>query len=44
VAFAGYGSLVERQEWDGTRWVRGQGSYTTTNRGFFFKASYIHRF
>jgi hypothetical protein len=44
VAYAGYGSLVEKQDWDGTRWVRGQGSYTTTNRGFFFKASYIHRF
>jgi len=44
VAYAGYGSLVERQEWDGMRWLTGQGSYTTTNRGFFFKASYIHRF
>ena len=44
VAYAGYGSLVERQEWDGMRWLPGQGSYTTTNRGFFFKASYIHRF
>jgi hypothetical protein len=44
VAYAGYGSLVERQEWDGMRWIPGQGSYTTTNRGFFFKASYIHRF
>jgi hypothetical protein len=44
VAYAGYGSLVERQQWDGTGWLPGVGSYTTTNRGFFFKASYIHRF
>ncbi len=44
VAYAGYGSLVERQEWDGAQWINGQGSYMTTNRGFFFKASYIHRF
>ena len=44
VAYAGYGSLVERQQWDGNAWLPGQGSYMTTNRGFFFKASYIHRF
>ena len=44
VAYAGYGSLVERQAWDGSQWIGGQGSYMTTNRGFFFKASYIHRF
>jgi uncharacterized protein DUF5916/cellulose/xylan binding protein with CBM9 domain len=44
VAYAGYGSLIERQDWDGTQWLPGQGSYLTTNRGFFFKASYIHRF
>jgi uncharacterized protein DUF5916/cellulose/xylan binding protein with CBM9 domain len=44
VAYAGYGSLIEKQDWDGTQQLRGQGSYLTTNRGFFFKASYIHRF
>jgi hypothetical protein len=44
VVYAGYGSLIEKQDWDGTQWLPGQGSYITTNRGFFFKASYIHRF
>jgi hypothetical protein len=45
VAYAGYGSLLERQEWDGTSFVTGrEGEYRTTQRGFFFKASYIHRF
>jgi len=44
VAYAGYGSLIERSEWDGTRWTDGVGRYRTTERGFFFKASYIHRF
>jgi hypothetical protein len=46
VAYAGYGSLIERQEWDGAQaqWLAGQGAYVTTHRGFFFKASYIHRF
>jgi hypothetical protein len=44
VVYGGYGSLIEKQEWDGERWLPGQGSFTTTNRGFFFKASYIHRF
>jgi hypothetical protein len=44
VAYAGYGSLIERREWDGSGWTRGAGSYRTSERGFFFKASYIHRF
>jgi len=44
VAYAGYGSLIERSEWDGTRWTDGVGRYRTTERGFFFKASYIYRF
>jgi hypothetical protein len=44
VAYVGYGSLIERQEWDGTRVTRGIGPYRTSERGFFFKASYIHRF
>jgi hypothetical protein len=44
VAYAGYGSFLERQQWDGNQWRTGEGSYLTTNRGFFFKASYIHRF
>jgi hypothetical protein len=44
VAYAGYGSLIERREWDGSAWRQGPGEYRTTRRGFFFKASYIHRF
>jgi hypothetical protein len=44
VAYAGYGSLVERQDWDGTRFLPAAGSYRTTQRGLFFKASYVHRF
>jgi len=44
VAYAGYGSLVERQEWDGEAFIRGVGPYITSQRGFFLKASYIHRF
>jgi Domain of unknown function (DUF5916)/Carbohydrate family 9 binding domain-like len=44
VAYAGYGSLIQRQEWDGQSFQPGRGEYRTTERGFFFKASYIHRF
>jgi hypothetical protein len=44
VAYAGYGSLVERQDWDGTRLMPGTGAYRTSRRGLFFKASYVHRF
>jgi hypothetical protein len=44
VAYAGYGSLIERQQWDGTTMVPGVGPYTTAQRGFFLKASYIYRF
>ncbi|HVQ29674.1 MAG TPA: hypothetical protein VMV21_08855, partial [Vicinamibacteria bacterium] len=44
VAYAGYGSLIERRDWDGSDWTSGAGRYRTSERGFFFKASYIHRF
>jgi hypothetical protein len=44
VAYAGYGSLLERGEWDGAAFVPGRGVYGTTERSFFFKASYSHRF
>jgi hypothetical protein len=44
VAYAGYGSLIEQREWDGTGWTSGVGRYRTAERGLFFKASYIHRF
>ena len=44
VAYIGYGALTERQEWEGLTRRTGVGPYQTTNRGLFFKASYIHRF
>jgi hypothetical protein len=44
VAYLGYGSLIEERGWDGARLLEGPGDYLTTRRGFFFKASYIHRF
>jgi hypothetical protein len=40
----GYGSLIEERQWDGTRFTGIGGKYRTSERGFFFKASYIHRF
>ena len=44
VAYAGYGSLIERREWDGREWTIGAGEYRTSQRGLFFKAAYVHRF
>ena len=44
VAYAGYGSLIERREWDGQEWTPGAGVYRTSQRGLFFKAAYVHRF
>ncbi|HUG52763.1 MAG TPA: DUF5916 domain-containing protein [Vicinamibacteria bacterium] len=44
VAYAGYGSLIERQDWDGTRFLPAAGVYRTSQRGLFFKASYVYRF
>jgi hypothetical protein len=44
VAYAGYGSLIEKREWDGQQWNPGAGSYQTSQRSLFFKTSYVHRF
>ncbi len=45
VAYAGYGSLIEERGWNGLEWTETSPlSYRTSQRGFFFKASYIHRF
>jgi len=44
VAYAGYGSLIEKREWDGQEWEPGAGVYRTSQRGLFFKAAYVHRF
>lgn len=45
VAFLGYGSLLERREWE----TEAGGAptsprYLTARRGVFFKLSYAHRF
>jgi hypothetical protein len=44
VVFAGYGSLIERRDFVDGAWVPGRGEYDTSQRGLFFKASYLHRF
>jgi hypothetical protein len=44
VAYAGYGSLYERRAFVDNAWVEQAGDYLTTQRGFFFKASYLYRF
>ena len=44
VVYVGYGSLVERRDFVDGEWVLGRGTYETSQRGLFFKASYLHRF
>jgi hypothetical protein len=44
VVYVGYGSLIERREFIDGEWVLGRGTYEPTQRGLFFKASYLHRF
>jgi len=44
VAYAGYGSLFNRQAFRDGEWHSGEGEYLTTRRGFFFKVSYLQRF
>jgi hypothetical protein len=44
VFYAGYGALFEQRDYRDDAWVPGAGSYLTTNRGLFVKASYLHRF
>jgi hypothetical protein len=45
VAYAGYGSLIDERGWNGSEWTESPPlHYRTSQRGFFFKASYIHRF
>ena len=44
VAYAGYGALFERRSWDGQELLRGAGDYLNTQRGLFFKVSYLYRF
>lgn len=44
VAYLGYGSLFEKRAWDAIEPIAGSPGYLNTRRGFFFKASYLHRF
>jgi len=44
VLFAGYGSLLEQRAYHDGQWIPLQGEYLTTQRGLFFKASYLYRF
>jgi hypothetical protein len=44
VAYAGYGALFEQRSWDGEQWLSGSGNYLNTQRGLFFKVSYLYRF
>ena len=44
VVYAGYGSLIERRDFINGEWILGDGDYQTSQRGLFFKASYLHRF
>ena len=44
VLYAGYGSLIEQRGYANGTWTTGIGSYLTTTRGIFLKASYLWRF
>ena len=44
VIYAGYGSLYEQRAYREPDWVPGEGTYLTTRRGLFLKASYLYRF
>ena len=44
VVYAGYGSLIEKRGFEDGEWVPGRGEYETSQRGLFFKASYLYRF
>ncbi len=44
VAYAGYGTLISKQNWDGQEFIQGSGSYINMQRSIFFKLSYLYRF
>jgi hypothetical protein len=44
VVYVGYGSLIEQRAFADGQWVPLTGAYRTTERGLFFKASYLYRF
>ncbi|MCK4760637.1 MAG: carbohydrate binding family 9 domain-containing protein [Candidatus Aminicenantes bacterium] len=43
VVHLGYGSLYHKNQWQGNRWIPGQGDFMEMKRGLFFKASYLWR-
>jgi hypothetical protein len=44
VVYAGYGALIEQRDFVDGEWVPQRGDFLTTQRGLFFKASYLYRF
>jgi hypothetical protein len=44
VVYAGYGALIEQRDFVDGQWVPLAGDFLTTQRGLFFKASYLYRF
>ena len=44
VVYAGYGSLIERRGFVDGEWIIGEGVFAASQRGLFFKASYLYRF
>ncbi len=44
VAYAGYGTLIDKQDWDGREFVPGCGHYLNAQRSIFLKLSYLYRF
>lgn len=44
VAYAGYGSLFEKRQWEDQQWTTGQGGFLNIQRSLFFKVSYLYRF
>ena len=44
VIYGGYGTLYEQRDYRNGEWIGGAGPYAASNRGLFFKASYLYRF
>jgi hypothetical protein len=44
VVYAGYGALIEQRDFIDGQWLPQRGDFLTTQRGLFFKASYLYRF
>jgi Domain of unknown function (DUF5916)/Carbohydrate family 9 binding domain-like len=44
VAYVGYGSLIERRDYQDGTWTPGAGDYRATQRGLLLKVSYLFQF